>query len=33
VLRFEAETPELLAEYKAEVDAVVAEAAKAEGLG
>jgi phosphomannomutase/phosphoglucomutase len=32
VLRFEAATPELLAEYKAEVDAVVAEAAKAEGL-
>jgi len=33
VLRFEAATPELLAEYKAEVDAVVAEAARAEGLG
>ncbi len=33
VLRFEAETPELLAEYQAEVDAVVAEAARAEGLG
>lgn len=33
VLRFEAETEALLAEYKAEVDAVVAEAARAEGLG
>lgn len=32
VLRFEAETPELLAAYRAEVDAVVAEAAKAEGM-
>jgi phosphomannomutase/phosphoglucomutase len=33
VLRFEAESEELLAAYKAEVDAVVAEAARAEGLG
>lgn len=32
VLRFEAETPELLAAYRAEVDAVVAEAAKAAGM-
>jgi len=32
VLRFEAATPELLDTYKAEVDAVVAEAASAEGL-
>jgi phosphomannomutase/phosphoglucomutase len=32
VLRFEAETPELLAAYRAEVDAVVAEAAKVEGM-
>jgi len=32
VLRFEAATLELLTAYKAEVDAVVAEAAKAEGL-
>ena len=32
VLRFEAATLELLTAYKSEVDAVVAEAAKAEGL-
>jgi len=33
VLRFEAETPTLLEQYRSEVEAVVAEAARAEGLG